>query len=339
MVLYLPLRAGACAIQTMSRAGPKSSGGRRRVRAIPTLCCALLCALPAWAARPVRVYEVDAEGQSTPALQDAMRQVLVRATGRRESADDPALASLVTDAARYVKTHTTGPRGEPQVIFDGAAVERAINAAGRSVWDRERPFTLVVLDPPRPRAAEDAARIELERVAAERGLPIILIPLSVVDAAGNPLGADALLQAAQRYGGDQILVGHGEDAAPDSPLQWSLVTHARSESWTGPLASGIEHTVDFLVPQPATSLAQAESEARVQIDGVSSLVDYAAVTRLLQSLPGVRRANLAAADRTSVTFDVTVRGGAAGLEQALAGSARLVPSGGARLLYRYQPRG
>ena len=341
MVLYLPLRAGACAIQTMSRAGPKSSGARRRVRAIPTLCCALLCALPAGAARPVRVYEVDVEGQSTPAVQDAMRQVLVRATGRRESADDPVLASVVADAARFVKAYTTGSRGEPQVLFDGAAVERAIGAAGRSVWDRERPFTLVVLDPPRTRAAEDAARIELERVAAERGLPISLIPLSVVDAAGSLLGAEALLQAAQRYGADEILVGRGEEAGPDSPLQWSLYTRARSENWNGPLASGIDRTVDFLVPQPATSLAQAESEARVQIDAVNSLVDYAAVTRLLQSLPGVRRANIATAERGSVTFDVTVRGGAAALEQALAGSARLAPSGGsgARLLYRYQPRG
>jgi uncharacterized protein len=306
-----------------------------------TLWCALLCALPSWAGRPVRVYEVDVDGQSVPAVQDAMRQVLVRATGRRESADDPALASLIADAARYVKAYSTGPRGESQVVFDAAAVEHAISAAGRSLWERERPFTLVVLDPPRARAAQDAARLELERVAAERGLPISLIPLSVVDSAGNLLGAEALLQAAQRYGGDEILVGHGEDAGADAPLQWSLYTHARSESWNGPLAAGIDHSVDLLVPQQATSLAQAESSTRVQIEGVSSLSDYAAVERLLQGIAGVRRANIAAADAASVTFEVTVRGGAAGLEQDLAGSTRLVRDGGAsaEMVYRYQPQG
>jgi hypothetical protein len=56
----------------------------------------------------------------------------------------------------------------------------------------------------------------------------------------------------------------------------------------------------------------------------------------------VRRANIAAADAASVTFDVTVRGGAAGLGQALAGSAHLVRAGGAAgdsLVYRYQPQG
>jgi uncharacterized protein len=312
------------------------------MRTFLTLCCALLCALPAWAGRPVRVYEVDVDGQSPAAVEDALRQALVRATGRRDAADDPALAALIADAPRYVKAYATGARGESQVLFDGAAVEHAINAAGRSVWDRERPFTLVVLEPPRARATADAARDELERVAAERGLPISLIPLSVTDSAGSPLGADALLQAAQRYGGDQILVGRGEDAGEDSTLQWTLYTRTRSESWNGPLRGAIDHTVDLLVPQQGASLSQAESSARVAIEGVSSLADYATVTRLLQSVPGVRRVDIVAAEGDGVVYDVTARGGAAGLEQALAGSARLVRSPGgaaAGTAFRYQPRG
>jgi len=305
-----------------------------------TVLCLVCCTAPSWAARPVRVYEVDIDGQTTPALQEAMRQALVRATGRREAATDPALASLIADAPRYVKTYATGPRGESQVVFDGAAVERAIGAAGRSVWGRERPFTLVVLDPPRARAAEEAARVELERAAAERGLPISLIPLALSDNAGNPLSPEALLAAAQRYGGDQILVGRGEDAGPQSPLQWNLYTHALNATWTGPLANGIEHTVDVLVPQPGTSLAEADADAYLQIDGVTSLNAYAEVQRLLQSVPGVRRANIAAAEGGSVTFSVTARGGAAGIERELNGSPRLVRTGGSgdRVTYRYQPQ-
>ena len=311
------------------------------MRALLTVLCLMCCAAPSWAARPVRVYEVDIQGQSTPALQEAMREALVRATGRRDAANDPALGSLIADAPRYVKTYATGPRGESQVVFDGAAVEHAISAAGRSVWGHERPFTLVVLDPPRARAAEDAARAELERAAAERGLPISLIPLSLTDSGGNPLGPEALLAAAQRYGGDQILIGHGEDASPQSPLQWNLYTHSINATWTGPLATGIEHTVDVLVPQQGTSLAEVDADAHLQIDGVTSLDAYAEVQRLLQSIPGVRHANIAAADSGSVTFDVTARGGAAGIERELNGSPRLVHTGGTgdRVIYRYQPQG
>ncbi|HEY6824028.1 MAG TPA: DUF2066 domain-containing protein [Steroidobacteraceae bacterium] len=325
----------------MSSPASTSNPATAYLRGVLALACLLCCALPCEAGRPVRVYEVDIEGQTPAALQDAMRQVLVRATGRRESADDPALASLISDAPRYVKSYSTGPRAEPQVVFDAAAVEHAIGAAGRSVWERERPFTLVVLDPPRTRASEDAARTELERVAAERGLPISLIPLPLTDGAGNALGADALLQSAQRYGGDQILVGRGADAGPEAPLQWTLYTRASTTSWSGPLAAGVEHTVDVLVPQPATSLAEADAPARVQIEGVNTLLGYATVERLLQSTPGVRRANIAAADAASVTFDVIARGGAAGLGQALAGSTRLVRVGGGGdpVVYRYQPQG
>jgi uncharacterized protein len=325
----------------MSSSASTSNPALGYLRGLLALLVLLSCALPCEAGRPVRVYEVDIEGQTPAAVQGAMRQALVRATGRRESADDPALANLVNDAPRYVKTYGPGPRGKPQVVFDAAAVERAIAAAGRSVWDRERPFTLVVLDPPRARAAEDTARAELERVAAERGLPISLIPLPLTDSAGNPLGAAALLQAAQRYGGDEILVGRGADAGPDTPLQWTLYTRALNRSWSGPLAAAIDHTVDVLVPQPGTSLADADATARVQIEGVNSLAAYAAVERLLQSTPGVRRANIAAADAGSVTFEVTARGGAAGLGQALAGQMRLVPTSGPGgvVVYRYQPQG
>ena len=323
----------------MSGPDPKSITASRWARGLLTLLCLMSCALPSWALRAVRVYEVDIDGQSKPALQDAMRQALVRATGRRESADDPAFAALVGDAGKYVKTYTTGPRGESQVVFDAAAVERAITAAGRGVWQRERPFTLVVLDPPRARAGEDEARATLERVAAERGLPISLIPLPLADAAGNPLGQDALLQAAQRYGGDQILIGRGDDAGAATVLQWSLYTHAQTATWSGPLASGIDHTVDLLVPAQGTSLAEADAAAHVQVDGVNSLAAYAAVERLLESVPGVRRASIAAVDGGSVTFEVTARGGAAGIEQGLTGSTRLVRTGGTgeRVVYRYQP--
>jgi hypothetical protein len=136
-------------------------------------------------------------------------------------------------------------------------------------------------------------------------------------------------------------VGRGDGAAPDSELQWTLYTRSSSESWNGPLAAGIDHTVDLLAPQQGASLAQAEVETRVRIEGVRGLVDYAAIERLLQSVAGVRRANIAAAEANSVAFDVTVRGGAAGLDQALSGSTRLVRTGsaGATPVYRYQPQG
>jgi hypothetical protein len=325
----------------MSRPYLRSTARNRRVSGLLASLAALCCALPlaAWAARPVRVFDVDLDGQSPSAVQDAMRAALVRATGRREAADDPAFTSLIGDAARYVQSYTSGPRGEPQVVFDGAAVGRAITAAGRGVWDRERPFTLVVLYPPPGRADAEAARAELERAATERGLPISVIPLTVVDDNGTALGSDAVLQGAQRYGGDEVLVGRADAGGAPGQLQWTLYTRVASRSWTGPLTAGIDNTVDLLAPPAGAAPAQANLPTRVRVEGVSGLTDYANLERLLQGVPGVRRADVAEVDAGSVTFEVELRGGAAALERELGSSAHLARTAASttRLVFRYQP--
>jgi hypothetical protein len=305
---------------------------------------ACMFSLSAWAGRPVRVYEVDVKGgdvksgSSAPALQDAMRQALVRATGRRESATDPAFTALIAEAPNYVKSYAPGPRGGTQVIFDGVAVERAIVAAGRSVWDQDRPFTLVVLYPPLARSAEDAARVEIERAAMNRGLPVSLMPLSPLDANGTDLGREALMQLGQRYGGDAVLVGRS-DAGANGQWQWTLHTSFSSQSWSGALTGGVDGAVDTLASPQGGSLAQTEAGARVEINGVTALADYANVERMLESIPGVRRANVGEANGSAVTFDVLVRGGADAINRALTGSAHLVRSdaAGSRLVYQYRP--
>jgi hypothetical protein len=298
----------------------------------------LLCALSfdAWAGRPVRVYEVEMKGgQSSASVQDAMREALVRATGRRESATDPALASIISSAETFVK----GSPSKSQVVFDGAAVERAIVAAGRSTWDPVRPFTLVVLYPPLPRPADDAARAELDQGAISRGLPITVVPLSPVDASGNDLSREALMQMAQRYGGDAVLVGRSNAGNANGQLQWTLYTNFSSESWSGPLSAGINGAVDNLAPAQGGSLSQIEATARVEITGVVNLTDYANVQRLLESVPGVRRVNVSAASGNVAMFDVVARGGGDALSHALTGTSHLAQqeASSARLAYQYRP--
>lgn len=319
-------------------------------------CCSFTSS--AWAGRPVRVYDVTVRGtQSDVSVEDAMREALVRATGRRESATDPAFSSLIAQAHSYVKAYEPAPRGETQVVFDGVAIERAIAAAGRSVWDQNRPFTLVMLYPPLTRAAQDAARSELEQAAMRRGLPITLLPLSPLDPAGNVIGHDALMQLAQRYGGDAVLVGRSEANSPaaaasstgtdatavdstnvNGTWQWTLYTSFSNESWRGSLAAGIDGTVDDLAAPQGAALSQTEINVRIGIEGVATLADYAAVGRLLESIPGVRHAGIAEVDGATATFDLLVRGGADAVNHALSGSAHLVPlqPASAQLVYQYR---
>src|SRR3954466_7793759 len=100
------------------------------------------------ALRQVRVWEVNVSSQADAAVQaqSGLRQVLVRATGARDAANDPALASVLAQAQQYViatRPATTG--SGTTLVFDAAALERDITAAGRTIWASERPLVLIIL--------------------------------------------------------------------------------------------------------------------------------------------------------------------------------------------------
>src|SRR5687767_273628 len=120
-----------------------------RLRMVRFIAVALVVfAGEAAALRQVRVYEVTVASQTDSAVQAqaGLRQVLVRATGSRDAANDPALANVLAQAETYViakRPPTTG--SGTVVVYDAAALERDITAAGRTVWANERPLLMVVL--------------------------------------------------------------------------------------------------------------------------------------------------------------------------------------------------
>jgi hypothetical protein len=356
--------------------------------------CAMLPAA-AWAARPVPVFQVDVAGQSEPALEQAMRAALVRATGRRESASDPVFGGLIADAAKYVQSYDRGPQGELQVLFNGTAVDKVIAALDRSVWEPNRPFTLVVLYPAPDQADQAADQATLEQAAEQRGLPISIVPLPVADGSGNLLPREALLEMAHRYGAEQLLLGSPPAPAPAPPAtvpgngapagsaapatsparpagaalaagvqaapttappsaqpgsadvwQWHLYSDFTTQSWSGQLTVGIDDTVDLLAPPAGAVAANAPGETEVEIEGVSSVADYANIEMMLGAVPGVSRADVRQVSGDAVLFDLTVRGGGAAIDRALSSSpsfSRLGSNSGGRgvsaapLVYRYRP--
>lgn len=333
--------------------------------AVPALCLA---------ARRVPVFVVDVGGQNAPALQQAMRAALVRATGHPEAAADPVFASLVAQAAQYVLSYQHGPQGQLQVMFNGPAIDRAINGLGRSVWTAERPFTLVVLSPMPDQAGYEADHAALEQTAEIRGLPISVMPLPVTDGNGQLLGQSALLALVHRFGADQLLVGQAVAAgdrpaagigvqpspgaatagsvqanppsgtSPEAPLeapqwQWTLVTPFMRRTFAGrELTAGIDDTVDLLAPSPALT-GNRLTEVQVRIEGISTLSDYAHVELMLAAMPGVSRSDVGLVQGDAAVFEVQARGGAPAVARMLAGSPHFSPlgSGSGALVYRYRP--
>lgn len=292
----------------------------------------------ACAARPVDVYEVSVHGADAAAtVSEAMREVLVRATGRRDAASNPAFAPLIARAAQYVRATRNLGDDTVQVSFDGPALQQQIVAAGGRVWDEQRPFTIVVLSPPPTGPADDEARQSLEGIAEGRGLPVTLVPMAVADSSGNPLTSDALLTSAQRLGGDALLLGRADPVG--GAWQWTLLTGFSTTSWNGTFADGINGAADALSVVQGNGPALTEQDAVVEVTGVATLADYASVERMLSELPGVQRSGLAEADGTTARFDVLILGGAEAIGRALAHSTHLAPTGaaGASLSYQFRP--
>ena len=293
----------------------------------------------AQAVRPVRVYEVAVKGpESVAQAQEAMRQVLVRATGRRAAGSDPSFGNLIAEAPRYVQARRPMTGGS-QLVFDGAAIEREISAVGKTVWPTQRPFTLVILNPPLTGSAADSARRTLEQAAETRGLPVSLVPLSLTDANGVELSREAVLQSAQRLGGDAVLIGRGDNAGLNGQWQWTLLSSLASESFTGGFDAGVNGAVEALTRGQEDTASLAEVDAVIEVQGIASLADYASVTRLLGEVPGVRKTSLEETSGGGATFRMQIRGGSEVLDRALANSGRLVRSGesSGRLVYQYRP--
>ena len=314
------------------RARPRRPAARLLVLAV--LAVVSLVPRDVHAAETVRFNEVTVPvADQAAAFRDAMRAALVRATGRRDAATDPAFQALIGDAARYVQIYRPARAGSgTQVTFDPAALERAIVAAGRGVWPRDRPVALVVIVQPPAGADPAAARRALEDAGAARGLPLRLASAQAAGLAGSTeTGGEAAMAAAQRLGANVALVGRGDEAG----WRWAFHTPQQSLEFEGGIEAGVDGAADALATAALAVLAQPEGDVLVEVQGVDGLVDYAEATRILGTATGVVAAALVESAGSQAVFRVRARGGADGLAAALSQSAalRAIDASGERLVY------
>lgn len=309
----------------------------RRLPALGALALALTFVGPADAAQTVAIGEVEVEASGEAAYVEAMRAALVRITGRRSAANDPAFASLLQDARRYAQIVRPPSAGNPaRITLDVAAIERVVSSLGQSVWSRERPLVLGVVSAAPPGADPATVRAELERAATARGLPLRLSPAAAVGLApGAAVSAESALLAARQAGADAALIGE----ADGGEWQWTLFDGMAVTVFHGDAAVGVEGAADTLALGSLAAAAQPLGETEFQVRGVRSLKDYADVQKLLVASPAIKSAELIVADGDDAWFRVVVSGGASGLAEALATQPRLKreSGGGDAPRYRYGP--
>ena len=173
------------------------------------------------------------------AFQEAMREVLVRATGQRDAGTEPALAALVEDARRYVQQFRIVGTNQFFAGFDGAKIERAVIAAGQPLWGHQRPATLVWLavnDGQQRRIIDAQSSSEL-RQAIERAAQLRGLPLRWPAATGRVTFDDvwsgtgeSLRSTAGEYGAEAVLVGRARSpSAANAQVHWTVFVWQREQ--------------------------------------------------------------------------------------------------------------
>ncbi len=297
------------------------------------------------ATRQVRVYEVNVASQAEPAVQaqSGLRQVLVRATGARDAANDPALANVLAQADQYVIARRPAATGNATtLVFDAAALERDVTAAGRTIWAAERPLLLVVLTGgPATGAFETRRQVEgaLDAAANRRGQPIrVARPEALNLLATGDIASDAALAAAQRLGADAVIIGYGDAVTNGGPWRWVLTAPSINETWSGPLEEGVNASADVFARNAQVFAAQPETTLLVEVEGVPSLKEYARVSDALGTAAGVRSVQLSEVNNTRATFSVVTRGGADALQTSLGASfERIESKAGGAIAFRFHP--
>lgn len=292
----------------------------------------------AWGAIVPWLYDVEApiESQGVTDRRDAsriaLREMLTRLTGLRSvPMTEPVRAALNDPGPFYVQYRflpgdaERGPR--LGVSFSPEAVRDLVSRAALPIWSANRPTGLAWL------TADDAglrtvlsgesdhpAAAGLRDRARYRGIEIDLPRMDLEDAARVTRGdvwnrfPYAIEFASRRYEPDLILLGRTwREPLGNWISEWELWLDGgtRSFSFDTPTAeSGAARAVDRVADELMTRFAVVGRQSRpieLEIHGIGTVADYAALMRALAELEFIDRVELVAAAPTAMTLRVTTR--------------------------------
>jgi hypothetical protein len=293
----------------------------------------------------------------------ALIQVLTKLTGNRKTSAQAIAQAKLTHIERFVDEfkYQTLPNSEQQLLtiqFDSRAIDDLAQNLGLSLWSSTRPtlLTWIVLNNQEGQTLinEETSPAEADTLKSQaqvRGIPLLL-PLSDIEDLSTLKAADLLTNAkepltkiAERYHVKTILVGI---ASMD-------VTSAQSTSWTTQwhlylngeittqrntslplkdmLADGIDRAADAIAARFSRAMSRnplgtkSGSEIiEIKIIDVPTLKDYAQVNDYLQSLDIISNLQVLRLQPGQVTFRLSIRGGKAAFDQAVALGNILTPS-------------
>ncbi|MCH8059214.1 MAG: DUF2066 domain-containing protein [Proteobacteria bacterium] len=277
------------------------------------------------------------------AYETALADVLLRVSGSELSADPEMIELLFPDPGAYVVRFRPGADDTLWVSFDGRAIEYTLRQSGQTVWDSDRPLTLIwiavdwgqgereIIASNDAQRSRDAARsIDRNRllrqrvldVAERRGLPVIFPLLDTEDLRNISFSDiwggfdERALEASQRYNANSILIGRVR-AASSQRNRWTYYFNDAKRSWTGEPELVVSLVADMLAAEFAISASTLLESIELSVSGIDSVAAYGAMQNMLSGMSVIESYSITEVHGDEIRYRVETHGGAERLGRAL----------------------
>jgi len=303
-------------------------------RLVTALCCCLSFVVSAAQVTDLYQGKAPTSGDMTAAQSQALGEVLVKVTGRRDILTQPEVVKALAAPGDYVQHYgyqDVGPVKFLKADFNVAKVNALVGQSKVPLLGPVRPqmaVWLVIDEGERrilPDQSSDGWSAALRTQAQAMGLPVS-IPLMDLDdnmavSATDVWGrfADPILKASERYGAEMVVLGKLTRGAELTELTKGAGSGTQAE-----VAQGMADTLaGWLVQQYGTRLSGVVSSQTLVVEGLSGIDGMIQIQKMLQGMASVTKVAIGKLEGDKVTFNLSLQGDKAELVRGLQLESRL----------------
>ncbi|MFM4730153.1 DUF2066 domain-containing protein [Aeromonas salmonicida] len=319
-------------------------------RVVTALCCGLSFMVSAAQVTDLYQGKAPTSGDMVAAQSQALGDVLVKVTGKRDILTQPDVVKALAAPGEYVQHYgyqDVGPVKFLKADFNVAKVNALISQSKFALLGPARPqmaLWLVINEGERrilPDQSSDGWASALRTQSQTMGLPVS-IPLMDLDDnmavnATDVWGrfAAPILQASQRYGAEMVVLGKLTPEGDKWSIDWGLygpkaggeLAELTRGSSSGTQAEVAQHFADelaaWLVQNYGARISGVASSQTLVVEGLSGIDGMITVQKMLQGMASVTKVTIGKLEGDKVTFDLSLQGDKAELIRGLQLESRL----------------
>ncbi|MFM1678735.1 DUF2066 domain-containing protein [Aeromonas salmonicida] len=319
-------------------------------RVVTALCCGLSFMVSAAQVTDLYQGKAPTSGDMVAAQSQALGDVLVKVTGKRDILTQPDVVKALAAPGDYVQHYgyqDVGPVKFLKADFNVAKVNALISQSKFALLGPARPqmaLWLVINEGERrilPDQSSDGWASALRTQSQAMGLPVS-IPLMDLDDnmavnATDVWGrfATPILQASQRYGAEMVVLGKLTPEGDKWSIDWGLygpkaggeLAELTRGSSSGTQAEVAQHFADelaaWLVQNYGARISGVASSQTLVVEGLSGIDGMITVQKMLQGMASVTKVTIGKLEGDKVTFDLSLQGDKAELIRGLQLESRL----------------